>query len=83
MAKKRTQSENFAIRQKTEEMIAQGYKTEQAQAIAFRMYRDGELLIPDMKLGKQAQQDKNKMLASRSANAIYLLYRLAKALSNE
>lgn len=73
--------ENFAIRQKTEEMIALGYPTEQAQAIAFRMYRDGELTIPKIKLDKKTQQTKDKMRAARSANSILILYQLAKKLT--
>ena len=77
----RSQSENFAIRQKTEEMIALGYPTEQAQAIAFRMWRDGELIIPEMKLDKQTQQSKDDMRLARTANAILMLYQLAKKLS--
>ena len=77
----RTQSENFAIKQKTQEMIALGYPTEQAQAIAFRMFRDGELIIPKMKLDKKAQQAKDKMRVARTANTILLLYQLAKRLS--
>ena len=77
----RSQSENFAIRQKTEEMISLGYPTEQAQAIAFRMWRDGELIIPEMKLDKQTQQSKDKMRLARTANTILVLYQLAKRLS--
>lgn len=77
----RSQSENFAIRQKTEEMISLGYPTEQAQAIAFRMWRDGELIIPEMKLDKQTQQSKDKMRLARTANTILMLYQLAKRLS--
>ena len=77
----RSENENFAIRQKTEEMISLGYPTEQAQAIAFRMYRDGELIIPKMKLDRKTQQTKNKMRAARAANTILMLYQLAKRLS--
>ena len=77
----RSESENFAIRQKTEEMISLGYPTEQAQAIAFRMWRDGELIIPQMKLDRKTQQTKDKMRAARAANTILMLYQLAKRLS--
>ena len=77
----RSESENFAIRQKTEEMISLGYPTEQAQAIAFRMFRDGELIIPRMKLDRKTQQTKDKMRAVRTANTILMLYQLAKRLS--
>jgi hypothetical protein len=77
----RSENENFAIRQKTEEMISLGYPTEQAQAIAFRMFRDGELIIPKMKLDRKTQQTKDKMRAARAANTILMLYQLAKRLS--
>jgi len=62
-------------------MIALGYPTEQAQAIAFRMFRDGELIIPEMQLDKQTQQSKDDMRLARTANAILMLYQLAKKLS--
>jgi hypothetical protein len=62
-------------------MIALGYPTEQAQAIAFRMWRDGELIIPEMKLDKQTQQSKDDMRLARTANAILMLYQLAKKMS--
>ena len=77
----RSENENFAIRQKTQEMISLGYPTEQAQAIAFRMFRDGELIIPKMKLDRKTQQTKDKMRAARAANTILMLYQLAKRLS--
>jgi len=77
----RSENDNFAIRQKTEEMIALGYPTKQAQAIAFRMYRDKELIIPETKMDRETLQAKTKMRAARSANAILLLYQLAKQLS--
>lgn len=77
----RSESENFAIRKKTEEMIALGYPSRQAQAIAFRMYRDGELTIPKIKIDKRTQQSKDKMRAARATNSILLLYQLAKRLS--
>ena len=77
----RSENENFAIRQKTEEMISLGYPTEQAQAIAFRMFRDGELIIPKIKLDRKTQQTKDKIRAARAANTILMLYQLAKRLS--
>ena len=42
----RTPQENEAISEKIEVLIAEGFPEEQATAIAFRMFRDGELFIP-------------------------------------
>jgi len=39
----RTPQENFAIKEKVEELVAQGIREDRAIAAAFRMYRDGEL----------------------------------------
>ena len=41
--KNRTREENWAIRNRVQEYIQMGYPTEQAQAIAFRQYREKEL----------------------------------------
>ena len=46
MARQRTAQENEAISKKVELLIAEGFPEEQAVAIAFRMFRDGELSIP-------------------------------------
>jgi hypothetical protein len=43
---KRTPEENQAISDKVDLLLSEGYPLEQATAIAFRMYRDGELYIP-------------------------------------
>ncbi len=40
---KRTKAENKAIHDKANEMMSDGFEPQQAIAIAFRMYRDGEL----------------------------------------
>lgn len=74
----RTQAENFAIRQKVVEMQNAGYPTEQAQAIAFRMYRDGELIISEIKTDKATQQQHQQMRTARTINSIFALYQLAK-----
>lgn len=42
----RTPQENEAISDKVELLLSEGYELDQATAIAFRMYRDGELRIP-------------------------------------
>lgn len=39
----RTKSANEAISNKVDRLIREGFPKDQAQAIAFRMYRDGEL----------------------------------------
>lgn len=41
----RTPEENEAISDKVELLLSEGYEIDQATAIAFRMYRDGELSI--------------------------------------
>ena len=42
---KRTAQQNKAIHDKAEEMVGDGYDSPQAIAIAFRMFRDGELSL--------------------------------------
>ena len=42
----RTAQENEAISDKVELLLSEGYEIDQATAIAFRMFRDGELDIP-------------------------------------
>lgn len=42
----RTPQENEAISDKVEVLLSEGYEIDQATAIAFRMFRDGELDIP-------------------------------------
>lgn len=42
----RTPQENEAISEKVELLISEGFPEHQAIAIAFRMFRDGELSIP-------------------------------------
>ena len=39
----RTPQQNFAIKEKVEELVSQGIREDRAIAAAFRMYRDGEL----------------------------------------
>ena len=75
---KRTQAENFAIRQKVVEMQNAGYPTEQAQAIAFRMYRDGELIISEMKTDNATRQQHDALRTARTVNTIFAIYQLAK-----
>lgn len=44
----RTPQQNEAISDKVDDLLAEGYPVHQATAIAFRMFRDGELTIPRM-----------------------------------
>ena len=39
----RTPQENFAIKEKVEELISQGIREDRAVAAAFRMFKEGEL----------------------------------------
>lgn len=39
----RTPQQNYAIKEKSEELISQGMEVDRAIAAAFRMFRDGEL----------------------------------------
>ena len=44
----RTPQQNEAISDKVDDLLSEGYPVNQATAIAFRMFRDGELTIPKM-----------------------------------
>ncbi len=43
---KRTEIENYAISRKIVRLMREGFPQDQATAIAFRMFKDGELPIP-------------------------------------
>jgi len=75
---KRTREENWAIHKAVEEFIQMGYPTKQAQAIAFRMYRDKELQIPKTEQDKETIEKHDSIRLSRQANAIYLIYQMAR-----
>lgn len=53
---KRTPIEDYAISRKIVRLMREGYPQKQATAIAFRMWKDGELNIPT----EQSRKD-NKM----------------------
>ena len=76
--KNRTRAENWAISNRVKEYTQQGYPLEQAQAISFRQYRDGELEIPKTEQDKESIKQHDAMRLARSANAIYLIYKLAR-----
>ena len=72
---RRTPQENEAISEKIELLISEGFPEEQATAIAFRMFRDGELSIP-----KETQiiygtkrRPQNKELLKQMKDAFVLL----------
>lgn len=76
--KNRTRAENWAIHNRVEEYIQMGYPTEQAQAIAFRQYRDKELEIPKTEQDRETIKQHDNMRAARTTNAIFLIYRMAR-----
>ena len=76
--KNRTREENWAISNRVKEYTQQGYPLEQAQAIAFRQYRDGELEIPKTEQDKESIKQHDAMRLARNSNTIYLIYKLAR-----
>ena len=76
--KNRTRAENWAINNRVQEYIRQGYPLKQAQAIAFRQYKDNELEIPKTEQDRESIKKHDALRTSRTGNAIYLLYRLAR-----
>lgn len=73
--RRRTPQENEAISEKIELLISEGFPEEQATAIVFRMFRDGELSIP-----KETQiiygtkrRPQNKELLKQMKDAFVLL----------
>ena len=60
MAKKRTPMEDYAISRKIVRLMREGFPQDQATAIAFRMFKDGELPIPQ-EPKKKRQTRKERM----------------------
>ena len=65
--------------------MREGFEEDQATAIAFRMFRDGELRIDrrqarpqrqQQRLPTQAQKAQNAMRQANLANSIYQLFKL-------
>ena len=80
---KRTPEENEAISNKVDLLMSEGYPLEQATAIAFRMFRDGELTIKDeTSIQYRRQHPKRKSLLSQIAEAARLL-KLGEKLINK
>lgn len=76
--KNRTRAENWAIHNRTQEYIQMGYPTAQAQAIAFRQYKEGELEIPKTEQDKDTIKKHDAMRTARTTNAIFLIYQMAR-----
>ena len=73
---KRTKDENLAIKDKIKILMAEGYEESQATAIAFRMFRDGELDVVKRRMPRQATRAQDAMRKANTANAIYQLFKL-------
>lgn len=58
MAKRRTPIEDYAISRKIVRLMREGYEQKQATAIAFRMYKDGELPLPPTPQQKYTSRQK-------------------------
>ena len=57
--------------------MQEGYEEDQATAIAFRMFRDGELKIVKQRVSAPARDQQNAMRKANTANLIYQLFKLA------
>ena len=57
---KRTAIEDYAISRKIVRLMREGYPQKQATAIAFRMFKDGELNIPSEQNRRSNQQKRRE-----------------------
>ena len=75
ISKLRTAQENQAISDKIQLLIQEGFPENQATAIAFRMYRDGELRIPKESnvIYGTKRRPQNKLLLNQMLLAFELL----------
>lgn len=55
---KRTPIEDYAISRKIVRLMREGFPQDQATAIAFRMFKDGELPIPQPPKKKQTRKQR-------------------------
>ena len=79
----RTPEENEAISDKVDILLAEGYELNQATAIAFRMFRDGELRIKsETSVQYRRQHPQKKSLLVQLAEAAVLL-KLGERLINK
>ena len=60
----RSKAANEAISDKVQVLLREGYPTSQAQAIAFRMYRDGELRYSKPPKKRRKGHNQNKVKAA-------------------
>jgi type III secretory pathway lipoprotein EscJ len=61
----RSDLENYAISRKIVILMREGYPQRQATAIAFRMFKDGELNIPSEQSRKSKQQKRKEAFRRR------------------
>ena len=57
---RRTEIEEYAISRKIVRLMREGYPQKQATAIAFRMFRDGELNIPSEQKRRSNQKKRRQ-----------------------
>ena len=57
---RRTPMEDYAISRKIVKLMREGYPQDQAAAIAFRMWRDGELNLPKTPDKIRKERDKRR-----------------------
>lgn len=62
---KRTAIEDYAISRKIVRLMREGYPQKQATAIAFRMFKDGELNIPSEQNRRSNQQKRREAFRKR------------------
>jgi hypothetical protein len=75
--KNRTETENYYIKQEVQLQVQAGYPLKQAQAIAFRKFRDGELFIPNIQTDTPASVKKQRQAMTNNAlDGLYLLFKL-------
>tara|TARA_Y100000114_G_C11725198_1_gene310576 strand:+ start:1045 stop:1275 length:231 start_codon:yes stop_codon:yes gene_type:complete len=70
----RSKDQNEAIARKVNRLIREGYPVNQAQAIAFRMFRDGEIRV-----FRRPQRKRRNNLSLKKVDQALKLLGLAKA----
>ena len=56
--------------------MSEGYEQDQATAIAFRMFRDGELDVVKRRMPAKATRAQDAIRKANTANALYQLFKL-------
>lgn len=77
--KNRTYIENLIISENVDKYLREGYPLEQAQAISFRKFRDGELTIPNV---TREQSKAIKQSKTNQIRGLLLLFRLGQMAYN-